>query len=318
MNLATTPTSLNIGALERHLQRHPQDMPLKPLLEGIFSALEQADILGSLIRPKAYLDHAIAELQRPHTMSLDFTLEEQEVRRTITDLANRDPQGLRQMLLDRIADSFKAEAGNIDDVSAALFGREAERGVRLLQLLDRRYAVVVTNPPYMGSKNMDTPLKKYVEKYYPSGKSNLFATFILRCLELCQIRGRVAIVTINKWMFLTSYTELREGSQKFKGLLRETQIEVVCDLGSRAFALDNHLHDGVQIALFNIMNSVPTSHHKLVALRFIGPRAPEEKDNLMLRRPSNLINFVTQLELLKIEGEETTKCCKCEARFSNS
>jgi hypothetical protein len=93
MNLATTPTSLNDGALERHLQRHPHDMPYKPLLEGIFSGLEQADILGSLIRPKEYLDKAIAELQHPHTMSLDFTLEEQEVRRTITELANRDPQG---------------------------------------------------------------------------------------------------------------------------------------------------------------------------------------------------------------------------------
>ena len=91
------------------------------------------------------------------------------------------------MLLDRVADSFKAEAGNTDDVSAALFGREAEQGVRLLQLLDRQYAVVVTNPPYMGSKNMDTPLRKYVEKYYPSGKRDLYAAFILRCIELCRL-----------------------------------------------------------------------------------------------------------------------------------
>src|SRR5207248_834395 len=45
MNLATTPTSLNKGALQRLLLSHPQDMPFKPLLEGIFSGLEQADIL---------------------------------------------------------------------------------------------------------------------------------------------------------------------------------------------------------------------------------------------------------------------------------
>ncbi len=91
MNLATTPTSLNEGALNRHLQRHPQDMPLKPLLEGIFSGLEQADILGSLIRPKEYLDHAIAELQRPHTIRMDFDPEEAEIRRTITELATAIP-----------------------------------------------------------------------------------------------------------------------------------------------------------------------------------------------------------------------------------
>ena len=71
--------------LQRHLLRHPQDMPLKPLLEGIFSGLEQADILGSLIRPKEYLDNAIAELQRPHTIRMDFDPEEAELRRTITE-----------------------------------------------------------------------------------------------------------------------------------------------------------------------------------------------------------------------------------------
>ena len=209
MNLATTPTSLNEGALQRHLLRHPQDMPLKPLLEGIFSGLEQADILGSLIRPKEYLDNAIAELQRPHTIRMDFDPEEAELRRTITAMANHNPVGLRQMLLDRIADSFKAEAGNTDDVSAALFGREAEQGVRLLQLLDRRYAVVVTNPPYMGSKNMDTSLRKYVEKYYSSGKRDFYAAFILRCIELCRPNGRIAMVTQQNWMFLQSFVELR-------------------------------------------------------------------------------------------------------------
>ncbi len=100
MNLATTPTSLSEGALQRHLLRHPQDKPLKPLLEGIFLGLEQADILGSLLRPKEYLDNAIAELQRPHTIRMDFDLEEAELRRTITAMANHDPVGLRQMLLD--------------------------------------------------------------------------------------------------------------------------------------------------------------------------------------------------------------------------
>src|SRR6266566_536752 len=190
MNLATTPTSLNEGALQRHLQRHPHDAPLQPLLEGIFASLEQADILGSLLRPKEYLDNAIAKLQRPHTIPINWDANEEEQRQTVAELARRDPTGARQMLTERLAESFKAEAGSTDDVSAALFGREAEQGVRLLQLLDRRYAVVVTNPPYMGSKNMDSPLKKYVEKHYPSGKRDLYATFILLCTELCRPGGR--------------------------------------------------------------------------------------------------------------------------------
>src|SRR5260370_36282181 len=176
---------------------------------------------------------------------MDFDPEEAELRRTITAMANHDPVGLRRMLLERIADSFKSEAGNTDDVSAALFGREAEQGVRLLQLLDRQYTVVVTNPPYMGSKNMDTPLKKYVEKYYPSGKRDLYATFILRCTEMCRPDGRVAMVTMQSWMFLRSFAELRampeeklgEAYKKglFTGLLRETSIEALAHLGPKAF-----------------------------------------------------------------------------------
>jgi hypothetical protein len=285
MNLATTPTSLTGGALQRHLRRHPQDMPLKPLLEGIFAGLEQADILGSLLRPKEYLDHAIAELQRPHTIRIDFDPAEAELRRTITEMANRDPAGLRQMLLERIADTFKAEAGNTDDVSAALFGREAERGVRLLQLLDRRYAVVVTNPPYMGSKNMDTLLKKYVEKYYPSGKRDLYATFILCCLDLCRSDGRLAMVTMQSWMFLRSFAELRAMPEEkiqeirrpgtFTGLLRETSIEALAHLGPNAF--EEISGEVVQSAMMTLANRKPANEHRMAAFRLVGVKSVGEK-----------------------------------------
>jgi hypothetical protein len=312
MNLATTPTSLSKGALQRHLQRHPQDMPLKPLLEGIFAGLEQADILGSLLRPKEYLDHAIAELQRPHTIRMDDNPEDAEFRRTITEMANRDPLGLRQMLLERIAESFKAESGNTDDVSAALFGREAERGVRLLQLLDQHYAVVVTNPPYMGSKNMDTLLKKYVEKYYPSGKRDLYAAFILRCLELCRPNGRVAMVTQQSWMFLRSYSELRampeeklQGIRKsgtFTGLLRETSIEALAHLGE--FAFEESAAAGAFAAMFTLANQQPTSDHRMIAFRLVGLKSVGEKVKLLKQarqfQVSRVGYYSPQLDLLSI------------------
>ena len=63
MNLATTPTGLTPGSLERHLQRHPEDRIYRPLLEGIFAALEQADVLGSLLRPGEQLDAAIRDFR---------------------------------------------------------------------------------------------------------------------------------------------------------------------------------------------------------------------------------------------------------------
>ena len=308
MKLATTPTSLNEGALQRHLLRHPQDMPLKLLLESIFSGLEHADILGSLIRPKEYLDNAIAELQRPHTIRMDFDPEEAELRRTITAMANHDPVGLRQMLLDRIADSFKVEAGNTDDVSAALFGREAEQGVRLLQLLDRRYAVVVTNPPYMGSRQMDLPLKKYVEKYYSTGKRDLSNAFILRNLELCRLDGRVAMVTQHSWMFLRNFAPLRaipneallEEHKKntFKGLLRETSIESLAHLGPNAF--EEISGEVVQSAMFIIANHIPSTEHRIVAFRLVGLKNSAEKGQILQTRPANISSNPRQIDLMAI------------------
>ena len=293
MNLATTPTSLNEGALQRHLLRYPQDLPLKPLLEGVFSGLEQADILGSLLRPKEYLDNAITQLQKMYNIPLDP--EEAEMRRTISELANRDPLGLRLMLLERVADSFKAEAGNTDDVSAALFGREAEQGVRLLQLLDRRYAVVVTNPPYMDSKNFDTQLKKYIEKYYMFGKRDLYAAFILRCLELCLSNGRIAMVTQQSWMFLQSYTSLRAmpneklvGTSKkegFTGLQREVRIEVLAHLGEYAF--EEPSAAGAFAVMYTINNRKPELEHRLIAIRLVGLKTAKDKA-LLLQTPTLL------------------------------
>ena len=219
INLATTPSGLDDTALERHLARHPEDRPLRPLLERIFASLGQAELLGSLLRPGAEIDAAIAEALRPRqtglfdgtTDSTDSTDSEQigaSDIRAIRVIRGSDPAALKQLVLNQVAQSFHDEATSPDPADA-LFGREAERGVRLLQLLDRKYAVVVTNPPYMGSKNMPDTLKKYVEAHYKPGKRDLYAAFILRCLSLCLSSGRVAMVTQQSWMFLRSFADLR-------------------------------------------------------------------------------------------------------------
>lgn len=79
----------------------------------------------------------------------------------------------------------------------------------LYNLLSRKYDVVVTNPPYISSSRMEGTLKQYVEKNWPETKSDLFATFILRCLELCKEDGFTGYMTPFVWMFISSYEKLR-------------------------------------------------------------------------------------------------------------
>jgi len=209
MNLATTPGRVAPGALERHLQRHPADRLLEPLLRGAFAALEQADVLGSLLQPREHLAAAVAELRHPHTRRMQFDPDLDAFSRAVEEMAQADPAGLEAHLLDRVAESFTADAQGADDVAAQLFGGAAERGVRLLQLLDRRYAVVVTNPPYMGSASIDKVLRGYVEKNYTAGKWDLYSAFILRCLQLCDQLGRVAMVTKQGWLLDHEYADFR-------------------------------------------------------------------------------------------------------------
>ena len=81
---------------------------------------------------------------------------------------------------------------------------------KLYQILGQRYDLVVTNPPYISSSRMDDETKKFVETYYPKTKSDLFATFILRCLELCCEDGLTGYMTPFVWMFISSFEALRK------------------------------------------------------------------------------------------------------------
>ncbi|MCL4509265.1 MAG: BREX-1 system adenine-specific DNA-methyltransferase PglX [Chloroflexi bacterium] len=273
MNLATTPSRLDTGVLDRHLRRHPEDLVFKDLLEEIFASLEQAGILGSLLKPEEHLDAGINKLRRTHTQRMDSDPTAMQLRATVTRLIQDDPADAKRLLLERVAAIFNAEAANTGDVGDQLFGREAEQGVRLVQLLDRHYAVVVTNPPYMGSANMDRPLRSYVERQYPAGKRDLYATFIQRCLQLAAAQGKVAMVTQQSWMFLRSFADLR------KGILEQQTVDCLAHLGPRAF--EEISGEVVNIALFVVTQAIPRQDHRLWAARLIGPKSPAEKDKLL-------------------------------------
>jgi hypothetical protein len=96
------------------------------------------------------------------------------------------------------------------------------------RLLAQKYDVVVTNPPYMGSKGMTTKMSEYVQNNFPDSKSDLFAVFIERCGQLLKSSGYQAMITQHAWMFLSSYEKLR-------GKLLSRDIVNMAHLGARAF-----------------------------------------------------------------------------------
>ncbi len=102
------------------------------------------------------------------------------------------------------------EINKIQVDEGSLFGENQKQLKQLYSFLGQRYDLVVTNPPYISSSRMEGTLKQYVEAKYPATKSDLFATFILRCLELCNEGGLTGYMTPFVWMFISSYEKLRE------------------------------------------------------------------------------------------------------------
>ena len=86
------------------------------------------------------------------------------------------------------------------------------------KIMARKYDVVVTNPPYMGSSGMGARLAEFVKKQYPDSKSDLFAVFMERGLDWVKESGYTSMITMESWMFLSSFENLR------KKVLNQTDI----------------------------------------------------------------------------------------------
>jgi hypothetical protein len=118
------------------------------------------------------------------------------------------------------------------------------------RLLNRKYHAVITNPPYLGRRNMDKELGDFLDQSYPRTSADLFAAFLERCLEFLYPFGYFGAITPQSWMFLSGFEELRTGI-----LTRETLVSLL-HLGARAFADNNG--QVVQTVSFVLHNTPPS------------------------------------------------------------
>lgn len=133
-----------------------------------------------------------------------------------------------------VLEKFVDDLGTTGQISFESMGSEETQEslrklVRVARNLSQKYSAVVTNPPYMGASGMGAKLAKYVKDNYPDSKSDLFAVFIEKCINMLKQNGKTSIVTMNGWMFLSSYEILR------KKILKNNFIESINHLGMEAF-----------------------------------------------------------------------------------
>ena len=82
--------------------------------------------------------------------------------------------------------------------------------IKIAYIMSQKYDVVVTNPPYMGNGGMSAKLSDFVKKHYPDSKSDLFACFIEKGNVMLKPYGYNSMVTMQSWMFLSSFETMRK------------------------------------------------------------------------------------------------------------
>ena len=165
------------------------------------------------------------------------------------------------------------------------------RLVTQAQVLSRRYDAVVTNPPYMGSRSMNARLKRYARTQFSDARRDLFACFMQRGFSLAADGGYNAMVTMQSWMFLSSFEGFRER------LFKEATLRSMAHLGARAFgSISGEI---VQTTAFAFQRcSVPG--YTPVFFRLLSGGEPDKKQALGAFR--NKYEGTTQAEFQKIPG----------------
>ena len=170
-------TAPNVTAIQESNSINPDYLSLFGDLESkareLLENMKDAKDLGSIIRVK-------------------LTVEE------LTELNNKAEE-IKNSFYDNFFD--KARQSGI----ATEFIPLIEQAIILAQ----KYEVVVTNPPYMGASGMNDKLAKYVKKNFPDSKSDLFSCFIEHGNDMVEKDGYNCMVTMQSWMFLSSFEKMR-------------------------------------------------------------------------------------------------------------
>jgi type II restriction/modification system DNA methylase subunit YeeA len=137
------------------------------------------------------------------------------------------PQALNEQLApmtDRLALAFQN-----GDLYAKAAAQDLWPLVAQARVLGMRFDTVAANPPYMGDKAQAPEIKVFIKTNFPSCRADLFAAFIDQGMRLAKDNGFVSFITMQSWMFLSSFAELR------KTILADKTISSLLHVGFNSF-----------------------------------------------------------------------------------
>lgn len=248
------------------------------VIRGFWGHLKDATQLGSLLRVDESIRELIATEQR--NQRIDAPLLNQQLfsdaymgSEDFWDVLDRD-------VLQAFDDYARSQSVAGSDEN--YFIGESVKGFRLLTVLMGHYDVIVTNPPYLDSRDANTILREYLEVHYPETKRNLYSAFLERCTELLAPNGRFGIVTPQTFMFITSFEALRNQ------LLSSYAVESLVHTGSNTFP--DATVDCALYVLRHEPNAIFRREAQGIYFRTLQGRTPSDKREQLERALSSLLD----------------------------
>jgi len=233
-NLAYAEPMPGEGDLRRDFLNRLDPPALMSFVEDVWAQMRLAGEAGSLLQVERALREEIERAKRGWIQTgggnVQLTMFEQHKAPTqqalsyagVDDVTFYETEAEPRTL--EALQRFAEDATGADSYIRRLFAEDAARGFALIELLEKRYSVVLMNPPF-GEPSL--PSKPYIEKAYPRTKNDIYAAFVERGLQLLYPHGRLGAITSRTGFFLTSFQKWRE-----EIVLGEARPVALADLGA--------------------------------------------------------------------------------------
>lgn len=190
--------------------------------------------------------------------------------------------------------------GVFDELFLAETNRKVFKVLEMSEYLSPRYQVVVANPPYLNFSKYSMIYKNFASTKYPTGKTDTFTMFIEQNSSLIKDKGYIGMITMQSWMFLSTYEMFRDY------LLQNLNVLLMAHLGPHAF--DSIGGEVVSTTTFILTNKLSRSYDGTF-FRLLDGKSEEEKIKLLLSNisiteedKSNIVFKASRSDFLKVPG----------------
>lgn len=168
----------------------------RDLSARIIDSLKGADYLGSLLSIDEEINRALSK-----------------------DALYKRDESDREVVLEGLREFIRSHDRG-EDLGLRSLANQLSKGVRLLDMLGRKYDVIVANPPYLGTGKLQSTVAESIVGFEITSKGDLYTLFIAKVDRLRKETGLSAFITMHTWMFTYSYNEFRNKELRENDFIR--------------------------------------------------------------------------------------------------